>query len=190
MAVRIWTVSNLLSVARAFLGVCAGGVLLTDAARYRPAVLGLMVVAALTDFLDGLIARRLNQVTELGKIIDPVADKIAIACIGVVLAAQGKIPLWFLALVLIRDAAILACGVYLNRARGTTLQSNAWGKWAVTILAAYLIIAVLDLPPLEVLKSIVLFLGVLMLLISSTYYARRFLMVLRAGGQGGVGAGV
>lgn len=176
---QVWTASNLLSFARVAIGIYAGGWLLVDPAAHRAEVLALMVIAALTDFLDGLLARSLHQVTELGKMIDPLADKISIGFVAVVLAAQGRIPLWFLGLALIRDASILAAGIYLHRARRITLQSNAWGKWAAGALAAYLFVVVLDLPSMELLNSALLACGVALLLVSSSLYIIRFSRVIR-----------
>ena len=67
-----------------------------------------LVVA--TDWVDGTIARRTGQVSELGKVLDPVADRLAIAAGLIALVVRGAFPLWAAALILVRDVAVLVAG--------------------------------------------------------------------------------
>jgi cardiolipin synthase (CMP-forming) len=108
---RVATVPNLLSSLRILLipvfvlliahhGTEAGGLLLLGA-----------VVA--TDWVDGTLARRTGQVSELGKVLDPVADRLALASALVVLVVRHGIPLWAALLVLVRDGLILLAGAIL-----------------------------------------------------------------------------
>lgn len=71
----------------------------------------LMVVAAVSDALDGLLARRFSWTSELGAILDPLADKLLVACVFIVFTLQGHIPLWVAIIVLLRDFTILAGAV-------------------------------------------------------------------------------
>ncbi|HEY4612249.1 MAG TPA: CDP-alcohol phosphatidyltransferase family protein, partial [Bacteroidota bacterium] len=90
---RIWTASNFLSFLRVFLVPLVAYCLVEDFPYNRLWAGGIIVVAIFTDVLDGYFARRLHQVSELGKIIDPLADKVAAAVVTFVLAWIGEIPM-------------------------------------------------------------------------------------------------
>ncbi len=69
------------------------------------------MIAAITDILDGYLARKFNQVTEFGKIIDPLADKIAIGAIIIKLFIIGVIPLYYFFMIIVRDVLIFLGGI-------------------------------------------------------------------------------
>lgn len=71
--------------------------------------LSLLLLAGATDFLDGHLARRFALRTPLGAVIDPLADKLLVACTASALCAQGTLPGWIVAVVLARDAALVGC---------------------------------------------------------------------------------
>ncbi len=83
-------------------------------------------VAALTDLIDGAMARTRDQITDLGKILDPVADKLLIGSLMIPLVATVLHPLFAL-LIVILELSILVGG-YLHARRGYILQANWWGK--------------------------------------------------------------
>ena len=139
---------------------------------------GIMAVGALTDKFDGVLARRLNQVTEWGKVLDPLADKIAVAAVAIVLLILQRIPVWFVAVILVRDIVIFTGGVYLRVRRGIVLPSNEAGKWAVGIIALTLVLMVLDAPA-GIIEACML-LSCVMLGVSFALYVRRFIGVLGA----------
>ncbi len=76
---------------------------------------GLLVFAGVvaTDWVDGTIARRIGQVSDVGKVLDPVADRLAIAAGIVALAIRGVFPVWAAALILARDVVVLAVGLFV-----------------------------------------------------------------------------
>jgi cardiolipin synthase len=74
--------------------------------RY-PEVMALFVIAALSDALDGFLAKRFGWHTELGKVLDPVADKLLLVTVFICLSIAGLAPWWLAALVLLRDLVIL-----------------------------------------------------------------------------------
>jgi CDP-diacylglycerol--glycerol-3-phosphate 3-phosphatidyltransferase len=174
MRERIWTVSNMLSMLRVVLVIPVGYLLLHENPQYHIYALIVIVVASLTDLFDGMIARKLNQVTEFGKIIDPVADKISVACIVGILVYQEKIPLWFLLLVLARDIVIFFCGAYLKEKKGIVPMSILAGKWAVAFIAMLVAVTVLDIGSLFFLKEILIAVSTIFILYSSALYAVRF----------------
>lgn len=138
----------------------------------------LLAIAALTDKLDGDLARKFNQVTEWGRILDPLADKIGMAVLALVLVRLGLIPFWFLAAILARDLIILAGGLYLKARRGHVEPSNVLGKWTVGVLAATMALALLNVE--QTALTLAIWLSVLMLALSFAGYVRVFVRGVRA----------
>jgi CDP-diacylglycerol--glycerol-3-phosphate 3-phosphatidyltransferase len=136
-----------------------------------------MALAAATDKLDGVVARRWGQSTRWGHILDPVADKIAAGGVIVVLLLLGAVPVWFVVLALGRDVAILVSGVWLRFRKGVLLPPNRTGKWAVGITALALALLVLETG--GAVTGIVLAAASVLLVTSWALYAARFLRVLR-----------
>jgi cardiolipin synthase len=101
---RIWTLPNVISFARIMLlGVFCW--LLFGAERRIAATIVLMVVG-ITDFLDGYLARRFHQVSTLGKVLDPVADRLVLVTGVIAIAVYGAVPAWLAAVVLGRELLV------------------------------------------------------------------------------------
>ncbi len=104
-------------------------------------------LAAFTDFLDGLAARKLQLSSRTGQLFDPVADKILLMAVTLALAAAGRIPVWFVAVVVGRDALLLAgsiAGLAFTRYRN--YHPSRLGKLS-TLLQIAVVTAALALPP-------------------------------------------
>src|SRR5215472_5161614 len=101
---RIWTVPNQITLLR--LGFLPFFLILISYEEYRWALLILML-AALSDAIDGLLARKLNQRSALGAYLDPIADKLLLSSSFVILAMKREIPWWLTIIVLSRDILIL-----------------------------------------------------------------------------------
>jgi CDP-diacylglycerol--glycerol-3-phosphate 3-phosphatidyltransferase len=100
---------------------------------------GLLLVAALaTDFLDGWLARRANQSTELGRILDPLADKVLVAGVLAALVRLDRIPVEVAAVVVLRDLALLGFCWMRIRAGGPVPTAQIPGKIAFAILGGFL----------------------------------------------------
>jgi cardiolipin synthase len=93
---------------------------------------GILVASGVmaTDWVDGLLARRTGQVSELGKLLDPVADRLAIAAGLVALVVRGAFPLWAALLILVRDVAILIAGAAVLVRRKVRIDVRWIGKVA------------------------------------------------------------
>lgn len=133
-------VSNILSASRVILAIPAMYLILTGS--YSFAVL-VGIIAGLTDFLDGFIARKTDKVTELGKILDPLGDKVFLFLFALAMLIVGLMPLWFFAAFALRDILILAGGLYTKKRYNIVLASNFEGKVTfvlvlVTVLAVLL----------------------------------------------------
>ena len=115
---RNLTISNLLSASRIFLVIPMGYCLVWEFPYHRLWTAGIIAIAVATDLLDGFLARKLHQVTDLGKVLDPLADKIGIGLYAVLIAWTGDVPVWFVIFILLRDLLIFSGGIYIpNRQR-------------------------------------------------------------------------
>ena len=123
---RIFTVPNALSLLRLFM-VPVVVVLLLGGADELAAVL--FILAALTDFLDGRIARRAGP-TRLGRILDPLADRLMLSSVAVVLALRGLLPAWAVAILVARDLLTLVGSLVF----GSKIRVNRVGKAATAVL--------------------------------------------------------
>jgi cardiolipin synthase len=112
---RIWTVPNQITFLR--LGFLPFFLILILYEEYRWALL-VLVCAALTDAVDGMLARRLDQKSALGAYLDPIADKLLLSSSFVVLAMEKKIPWWLMILVLSRDVLMLVVAAVILLIQG------------------------------------------------------------------------
>lgn len=122
---RFWTIPNILSLLR--LPILAPTVWALVTYRNLLAFI-LFLISSFTDALDGWIARRFHQRSEWGKILDPLADKITLNVLAMIMAFQGRIPLFLALVVLVRDAAIVGGGLVLLTSRTFVPQSSWPGK--------------------------------------------------------------
>jgi CDP-diacylglycerol--glycerol-3-phosphate 3-phosphatidyltransferase len=177
MTDRTWTISNILSISRALLVIPIVVLLLDDGEDHRFLVVGIMALAMLTDTLDGVLARALHQETQLGRILDPLADKIGVVAIAGVLTYREMVPLWFFVAALVRDLLILAGGLYIKLQKNIVLQSNPLGKWTVTVIAVYIIVTTLRLSELQMIKQPLLIASTILIIASFIGYVRKFIAV-------------
>jgi CDP-diacylglycerol--glycerol-3-phosphate 3-phosphatidyltransferase len=111
---------------------------------------GIFIVAALTDTLDGYIARSRNQVTKFGKFMDPLADKLIVTAALISLVEMKKLSSWVVMIIIAREFAITGLRT-LAASEGIVIAASKWGK-AKTVLQIVAIIAVLvDIPYNQVL---------------------------------------
>ena len=122
------TIPNALSLARVLL-IPAFVWLIVDRDTTF-AGLALFVVVISTDWVDGYVARRTGQVSELGKVLDPTADRLAMAAGLVALVVRGVFPLWAALLILVRDGLVLLAGLVLLLTRRVRIDVRFIGKLA------------------------------------------------------------
>lgn len=145
--------------------------LLEPDSRNRAVATAVFLVAAGTDWLDGYLARRLNQVTELGKFLDPLVDKLLVLAPLLGLVQLGQVPAWGVFLILARE--LVVAGWRVNPAlqgRGVP-GASVWGKakTVVQIVAIAMLLAPLG-PPWERPSQLLFWLAVLLTWISGLLY--------------------
>lgn len=128
---RVFTVPNILS----FLRLLLVPVFLVLIVRGQDALaLLVLVVSSVSDFLDGVLARRFNQVTRLGQLLDPAADRLFIFTALIGLAIRGVIPWWLLIVIVARDVMLAVLGVTLANFGYGPLPVHHLGKVATFCL--------------------------------------------------------
>ncbi len=137
----IYNKSNLISIFRMLLVIPTIYFLseINEIDYYRIIVIILFFAVYVSDILDGYIARKYNEVTELGKIIDPLADKIYVIVIIIKLYQMGEIPEIYFWIILLRDVIIFFGGIIVSNIIGKVLPSNLLGKITVVSIAFFLL---------------------------------------------------
>jgi CDP-diacylglycerol--glycerol-3-phosphate 3-phosphatidyltransferase len=138
----------------------------------------LVFYAIISDYLDGWAARLNNEITELGKIADPVADKLLAGMLFIYAGWIDLIPIWFVILCIGRDLLILAGSLYIGKKKGKVAMSVMSGKIFVNFLAAYWIVAFF-LPGYTQTIQILLISTTVLMVYSSFDYIHRFTQIQR-----------
>lgn len=104
----------------------------------------IFIIAALTDKLDGHIARSRNQITTLGKFLDPIADKILVIVAMLILVEAGRLPAWIPAIVVIREFIVSGYRLIAVEKQGKVIAASIWGKIKTATQMIGLVIAFID----------------------------------------------
>jgi CDP-diacylglycerol--glycerol-3-phosphate 3-phosphatidyltransferase len=169
---RFWTIPNLLSIFRILLIGPIIFLLLQDNRLCLNIALVLIFLGVLSDFLDGKIARKFNQISEVGKILDPVADKLAVGAVIIVLVFHRDFPIWAAALIIGRDVLILIAGLLWATRYKFVVPSNILGKWTVFFVSLMIIAYIIHIPELEKILTIV---AAFFVILSGIVYLIRFI---------------
>jgi CDP-diacylglycerol--glycerol-3-phosphate 3-phosphatidyltransferase len=157
---RFFTLPNALSILRMFLLIPVLILIDRPDQASRLAGVALLFVAGITDLLDGALARWRGWISPSGKIVDPIADKVLIGGLAVYLAIVRGFPIWLLALIVLRDLALVAGTMLFLKRDRLVFQANRAGKLTTFILSLLLLAYVLDAErfyqPLTVLALIAL----------------------------------
>jgi CDP-diacylglycerol--glycerol-3-phosphate 3-phosphatidyltransferase len=164
---ELFYVSNLLSISRILLVVPIYFLLRLETTKADYWAVFVMFVAGLTDQFDGRLARRWHQQTDLGRTLDPIADKIAVAVMAILLIQLRDLPLWFVVTIVARDLVILVLGLYIAYRTGIVVESNNLGKVTITAIAVVIVVYTLRV---ESVREIFLWVTVVLLAASSLGY--------------------
>ncbi|MBK7979621.1 MAG: CDP-alcohol phosphatidyltransferase family protein [Ignavibacteriae bacterium] len=172
---KIHTVSNYISFIRLFLAIpifyFVSNIDKINGARTY--LISLYLFAYLTDILDGYFARKLNEISELGKIIDPFADKFLVIMIVIFYYNYDLIPQLYFWVIILRDLFIFTGGIFVSKKIGSVLPSNYLGKFTVLLIGIFLIIVTLGYKSSDLLYQIFYFITILLSILSVIVYAVR-----------------
>jgi CDP-diacylglycerol--glycerol-3-phosphate 3-phosphatidyltransferase len=183
-----WNPANVLTVLRIALVPFFAWALLADGGHTttgRLIATALFVVAAATDRLDGWLARRSGQVTDLGKMLDPIADKVLIGTALVLLSWLGDLPWWVTVIILVRELGITAMRFFLLRY--VVLPASRGGKLKTVLqsVAIGLYLLPLDVLPevVSVVAKVLMGAALVVTVVTGVDYARTGLRIRRAAGR-------
>ncbi len=179
---EINTWSNLLSIFRLLMAIPFWFLLdYFEDPTIRLITFALCLFASFTDILDGYLARKLNEVTEFGKIIDPLADKIAIGVIVIKLFLIGEIPAYYFWMILLRDVLIFTGGIFITRKIGKVLPSNILGKITVIIIGIVILLILLNVDRTSLIFIILYYSSIALIFISFFGYTIRAFEFIKTG---------
>ncbi|HXD28104.1 MAG TPA: CDP-alcohol phosphatidyltransferase family protein [Arthrobacter sp.] len=182
-----WTLPNLITVLR--FGLVPVFVVAVAAGHYGWATTVLVVLGG-TDWIDGYVARRLNQISTIGKWLDPVADRVALIVVVIVFVVDGIAPAWLVYSIVVPDAVLIVNALVLFRG-SPNLPVSTLGKIRTALLlvgAPLLLLGQVDAAEggtLRALATLVLGIGCVLHVVAAVLYfqqARRKARRLRSGG--------
>lgn len=134
---QMLTWSNTISFSRIFVAFPIIYLHYQNAYQVGMTIYFFVVYGVISDYLDGYVARKTNTISELGKMIDPVADKLCALILFIYTVWIGWIPYWFLVFAIIRDSLIMMGSYYIKKKYNKVAMSVMSGKISVNILAFY-----------------------------------------------------
>ena len=176
MASQWLQIANLVSLSRIAIIPFLGYYLARDDQTSVLICAALMILAGISDGLDGYLARRMGQVSKLGIALDPVADKVFAGALVLLLIFFRDFPVWLAAAIVGRDLLILVAGLVLLRGKDLVIPSNITGKYAFGVMAFLLGSYVIRFQFGIWFTTVV---TVVMLILSTIVYARVFVFVKR-----------
>lgn len=167
----MWNLPNTLTVVRIFMVPLLVAVLLTEFPDKEFWGLAIFLLAALTDLMDGIIARRTNRITVTGTLLDPIADKLLMSAAFISLVELNLAPAWMVTVIVGREFAVTALRLVALE-RHVAIAANWWGKakMGTQVVAVALLILGRKLGSWMVLGTIALWLTFFLTVISMLVY--------------------
>jgi len=135
----------------------------------------IFVIAAFTDWLDGHLARTTNQITRLGQLLDPIADKLLVTAALVSLVGRQQVPAWIVVVILCRELTITGLRA-LAADRGVIIAAEVYGKYKLVFLILGILFLMLNVPLLYLPGIVALYIGMLLSVVSGMDYLRKYLV--------------
>ena len=129
----------------------------------------IFIIASLTDLLDGKIARKYNLVTNFGKFMDPLADKLLVCSALICLIELERIPSWMVIVIIAREFIISGFRLVASD-NGVVIAASYWGKFKTTFQMVAVCLLIADIPALYLLTRIVLWIAVILTVVSLVDY--------------------
>ncbi len=147
---------------------------------FRIAADVIFIAASLTDMLDGKIARKYNLVTNFGKFMDPLADKLLVCSALICLIELGQIPAWVVIIIISREFIISGFRLVASD-NGVVIAASYWGKFKTVFQMTAVILLILNLEPLALIANGVLWIAVILTVVSLADYIVKNHKVLTEG---------
>jgi CDP-diacylglycerol--glycerol-3-phosphate 3-phosphatidyltransferase len=132
-----FTWSNIISISRIFVAFPIVYLHYTNGQQITWVITVLVIYGIVSDYLDGFMARFNNEISEWGKVLDPIADKFCAFILFFYAVYIGIIPLWFFIVEIARDAIIMSGSLYIRKLRGKVAMAVMSGKISVNVLGLY-----------------------------------------------------
>lgn len=175
---KVFTVSNLISFSRVFIAFPIMYIHYRNNLMYNTEIIVLLVYGVISDYLDGLVARKTNTISEVGKMIDPISDKLCAGALFIYTVWLGWVPTWFLIFFVVRDVLIILGSSFIKVKYGKVAMSTMSGKISVNIISAYWL-SVFFLRNMESVHQFLLGLSVLIMTISFLDYFNRYRRIMK-----------
>ena len=172
-------IANKITLVRIFLVPVFVLFMLTDYTEYNSLIAFIdFVIATITDKIDGTIARKYNLVTDFGKFLDPIADKLLVSSALICLTADGTLPAWITIVIIGREFIISAFRLVCADT-GKTVAATWWGKSKTIAQMVTIIVLLLNIPQLAILETILIYVSLALTIISLVDYFVKNINVLK-----------
>ena len=131
--------------------------------------LAIFITASLTDMLDGKIARKYNLITNFGKFMDPLADKLLVCSAMICLVEMGRIPAWIVIIIISREFIISGFRLVASD-KGVVIAANYWGKFKTTFQMIMVCLMIANIEKISLLTNIVMWVALALTVISLIDY--------------------
>ena len=146
--------------------------------RYVAAAI--FIIASLTDMLDGKIARKYNLVTNFGKFMDPLADKLLVCSALICLVELKELPAWMVIVIISREFIISGFRLVASD-NGVVIAASYWGKFKTTFQMIAVVLLILGIPSLSMVTTAVVWIALVLTVISLVDYITKNVNVLKEG---------
>ena len=136
---------------------------------FRMIALALFIIASLTDLLDGKIARKYNLVTNFGKFMDPLADKLLVCSALICLIELNALPAWMVIIIISREFIISGFRLIASD-NGVVIAASYWGKFKTTFQMVSVVLLILDIPALAFVTTICVWIALVLTIVSLVDY--------------------
>lgn len=140
--------------------------------------LAVFIIASLTDMLDGMIARKYNLITNFGKFMDPLADKLLVCSAMICLLDLGRIPAWVVIVIIAREFIISGFRLVASD-KGVVIAAGYIGKAKTVFQMIMIMLMILDIEQIQLFTDIVMYIAVALTIISLVDYIGRNYKVLK-----------
>ena len=147
---------------------------------YRYIAAAIFIIASFTDFLDGSIARKYGLVTNFGKFMDPLADKLLVCSALICLIELGQLPAWMVLIIISREFIISGFRLVASD-NGVVIAASYWGKWKTVFQMISVILLIVNVEALSMITSIALWIALALTVISLVDYIVKNIGILTEG---------